>query len=378
MTSDVTNNRSIPSLDGLRGIAVLLVVAAHIGWLDEADRLLQRHHHPHIAWVTEFDAGDLGVSIFFVISGFLITTLLIRHDDSAGRVSLKNFYVRRFFRIFPPYYAYLLAIAALWALHMVPMLPGAFASAALYVSNYYPYRVSQPGSVSWLVGHSWSLSLEEQFYMLWPACLHWLGRRRSAALGVVLIVLAPLARVLTLHFAPGSMYLGQIDRMFHTRIDTIMAGCVLALLGAWPRLYGLLLRGVTARWTAWGCMTLLFLTLHLSWSSPLARDVLGIGIEAILLAYLLWYSIRNAEGWAGRILNNRWLRHIGVISYSLYLWQQLFDGPVNLLGIHRVRWLWLILVAAELSYYLIERPSFRIRDRFIARRTSEHSIAKPA
>jgi peptidoglycan/LPS O-acetylase OafA/YrhL len=97
-----TNSRSIPSLDGLRGVAVVLVIIAHLGLIDRAHAFLSGRGIPLLPHLFEFDAGDLGVSVFFVISGYLITTLLVRQSEASGTISLKTFYLRRLFRIFPP------------------------------------------------------------------------------------------------------------------------------------------------------------------------------------------------------------------------------------------------------------------------------------
>jgi peptidoglycan/LPS O-acetylase OafA/YrhL len=103
-----------------------------------------------VASAINIDLGDLGVSVFFVISGFLITTLLLK----PGAHSLRIFYIRRFFRIFPPYFAYLLVVGLLWVVGAVPMLRVAFISALLYVSNYFPYTLSEPAGRGWLVGQT--------------------------------------------------------------------------------------------------------------------------------------------------------------------------------------------------------------------------------
>jgi peptidoglycan/LPS O-acetylase OafA/YrhL len=369
MAKDVTQQRSIPSLDGLRGVAVLLVIIAHLGYMDRMGSALARHHLASLGKLFEVEIGDLGVSIFFVISGYLITTLLLRHQDGNGQVSLKNFYARRFFRIFPPYYFYLLIVGILWWVHLVPMNYGALFSSAFYVSNYYPYLLSQPSTQGWLVGHTWSLSFEEQFYLIWPACLHWLGRKRSAWLGCALILLSPILRMLTLHVAPGSASFGQVDRMFHSRVDTIMAGCVLALIGVWPRAQAILVSRARSKGTGVFAALSLLVVVYECRQHFIAMQVFGIGIEAVLLAYLIFYAITNADTWGGRFLNQPWLRHIGVISYSLYLWQQLWTGHVQIGGNHPL-WmrLLLILACAETSYFLIERPSFRVRDWYIAQR----------
>lgn len=375
-SNDATQNkRSIPSLDGLRGIAVLLVIVAHLGWMSRAADALASRGLGRMGWLVEFDAGKLGVSEFFVISGFLITTLLLREMDRTGRISLRDFYTRRFFRIFPPYYVYLLVVAVLWAARVVAMPTGAWLSAATYFSNYYPYRLSLPAAGGWLVGHTWSLSLEEQFYLVWPACLVGLGRRRAAWLGVAAMLLAPVARIATLHLFPGTAFDGQVARMFHTRIDTIMAGCVLGLLGTAPRFEEWLARNVKHRWTGAAAALLLFAALHASSRSPDFELAFGLGLEAVLLAYLTLFAIAQADSRGGRVLNHRALRRIGIISYSLYLWQQLFDGASPFGRGHLVLRLAAIWMAAEISYRVVERASFSARDRCLARGTRVSAAA---
>ena len=339
-----------------------LVVFAHLGLAEAAARFFAGRGLAWVGGLFAIDFGDLGVSVFFVISGFLITTLLIRGGEGKG--SLGEFYLRRFFRIFPPYYFYLGVVGLLWAWHRVPMLEGSMVSAATYTSNYFPYWRSQPAGAGWLVGHTWSLSLEEQFYLFWPACLYWLGRRRAAWMGVGLMVAAPVLRVATLHFFPGAVFDGQVNRMFHTRIDTIMAGCVLALMGAWPGLW----RGVVAAagrgWMGVAAAGLLYADLRVSQASGRFQEVAGLSCEAVLLAFLVLFCVTQAESGFGRVLNWRGLRHLGVISYGLYLWQQMFDGPVNVLpGQHHQRWIPLaILGTAEVSYWVVEKGSYRVRD----------------
>jgi len=342
----------------------MLVLVAHAAILANLQKVLHRHHGV-FSRVLDFDAGDLGVSVFFVISGFLITTLLLKQSDSADKIQLKHFYLRRFFRIFPPYYFYLLIIGLLWSVHIVVMLKGAFLSAITYTSNYYPYTRSHPDTTGWLVGHTWSLSLEEQFYCFWPACLHFLGKKKSLIVGLVLLALAPISRVLTLHLFPSLIVDGQIYRMFHTRIDTIMAGCILALLANSPRGRRLLVQSATRWWSGVLAAVLLYLVLRGCIESRLFHLTVGLTLEAVLLAVLLFYCVENPTNLPGRILNHAALRHIGVISYSLYLWQQLFVGPLLLFHHHRILIPIFILLSAEFSYWVVERWSYVIRDRML-------------
>src|SRR5579864_8938940 len=175
-------SRSIPSLDGLRAFSVALVILAHsLAYLP-----LRGGQYPllQVAWL-----GQSGVDIFFVISGFLITYLLLKEHDASGTIRLKNFYFRRFFRIFPPFYAFLAVVGLLWVFHAVPLDLRSFVNAATYTSNY-------RGVFGWVLAHTWSLSLEEQFYLLWPPCLVLFGRRNSTFLAVGVILVSPAVRVL--------------------------------------------------------------------------------------------------------------------------------------------------------------------------------------
>ena len=338
----LSSGRGIPSLDGLRAISVALVFTSHMfmGFFrdfrgSEMSRL-----------------GQHGVDVFFVISGFLITYLLLKELDSAGDISLKRFYLRRFFRIFPAFYVFLGVLGLLWILKLVPLSSNSYLCAATYIYNYYRY-----GS-DWLVGHCWSLSLEEQFYLLWPPCLVLLGKRWSTYLAIGIILLSPAVRIMSYFVLPG--FRGAEGIMFHTRVDTIMFGCLLALLyehEAFDRFVERWVRpGVVA------CCAFYFLAV-----SPYADArfearytwTVGYTLRAMCVSYVLIYVVRNPASLAGRALNVRIMRHIGVISYSLYLWQQLFTGP-------RAFWfplnLVLALACAETSYLLIERPALRLRD----------------
>jgi len=371
--------RSIPSLDGMRGVAVLCVVAAHCDIPPRLVTKLAQHGLRAAATLIDVDYGDLGVSVCFVISGFLITSLLTRLSATP---SLRIFYIRRVFRIFPPYFVYLLVVGLLWVAGAMPMLRGAFVSALLYSSNYFPYVWSEPAGRGWLVGLTWSLSLEEQFYLAWPFLLLRLGNRRAIWIGVALIVSSPVLRMLTAHLAPWTLTKGQIDRMFHTRIDTIMCGCVLALLQDWPRLHQLLMKGMRKPLSAAFALALLWVVLWESKRQSTFMQIGGIGLEALLLAYLMFYAVQNASSWSGRVLNAAWLRHIGLISYSLYLWQELFSGASTLIRLPILVRFILMMCCAEASYFGVEKTSSSLRDWYLARQPIEqfarrHSKALP-
>jgi peptidoglycan/LPS O-acetylase OafA/YrhL len=143
----------IPSLDGIRAVAVALVLACHYG--------------NDFGISDFFNVGDLGVRIFFVISGFLITSLLLKELKQAGSIDLKRFYFRRTLRIFPPFYFYLGAMLALSALGLCNLTFRGALPAFTYTSNYW----TEWNLSGFVTSHSWSLATEEQFYLIWPFVL---------------------------------------------------------------------------------------------------------------------------------------------------------------------------------------------------------------
>ena len=340
------NPRNIPSLDGLRAVAVAMVIMAHMnGVLAKAIPLVP--YWLYIFW------GALGVQTFFVISGFLITHLLLKEYKANATLNLKRFYIRRALRIFPPLYAYLLVGLALTYAGFFAGKLSAFIVAGTYLSNYL-------GGGSPLLEHTWSLSLEEQFYFLWPAALVFLGTKKSIRLTVWVILLSPLSRIVTYYLAPNHRAL--LNGMLHTGLDSIMVGCLLALLwrdAQFNRRVQPFLRGRFAMLSA-GFVLVLGPLLQSQFRGSYGL-VIGFTLNALCLAQILLYVVHVPGSIPGRVLNTAVLRHLGVISYGIYLWQHMFTRP-NLLRF--APWnLVAILVCAELSHWLIERPSFWVRRR---------------
>jgi peptidoglycan/LPS O-acetylase OafA/YrhL len=344
-------SRNIPSLDGMRAISILLVIVAHSS-------------RNFSAWI-KIPLGSYllfahtGVSVFFVISGFLITSLLLREQDATGTISLGRFYLRRACRIFPPFYIYLGIIFALTVAGAFHAPLRAFLFAATYTSNYY---LGPDGGFAG-IQHIWSLSVEEQFYVLWPGALLLLGKRRAIGLAGFLILISPLSRVLT-YLALAPQHRAMVDRMFHSSIDTIMFGCLLALLWDNERFHRLE-KIWTSPWSMAGATLFLFvvdpiLDLHYRGYNL----VIGMTLEGLSICLITLYVVKGPKTFAGRFLNTPLLRHIGIISYGLYLWQSIFtvEGsqyfPLNLAA---------IVACAELSYWAVERPSRRLRDLWLKR-----------
>lgn len=356
--------RRIPSLDGIRAIAVLMVLLGHsVYGLPVAAATV-------VGW---FQVSRVGVSVFFVLSGYLITRLLVEEQRRDGSISLKAFYVRRFFRIIPAYYVYLTCILLASRAGVLTLPRSGVVPAYLFIWNY------SPQADGWFYAHTWSLSMEEQFYLLWPPLLAALGLRAGFRLAVGIILVSPLSRLATYALMPA--FRGQIPAMLHSHGDVLMFGALLALGSGQPRFEG---------WVSW----LFARKAHVIAGVALVVSTLvghalrggymlpvGLSVEGASIAILLLWLVRNPDSAPGRVLNTRPLIFIGTLSYSIYLWQPAF--------LHRedIGWavpfpasLLMVGLAAFASYRLVEAPFLRLRDRALARlrRAPDAVAARPA
>jgi peptidoglycan/LPS O-acetylase OafA/YrhL len=340
-----STSRSIPSLDGLRAVSVALVIFSH--------SLAYIHGEPRTFPFTQIsELGKTGVDVFFVISGFLITGLLLKEAEAPVAYRLKRFYLRRFFRIFPPFYLFLGVAWIVLKSIRGPLDYRDFATAATYTYNYLPH------SPAWLLTHIWSLSLEEQFYILWPPLLLMLGKEKSAVVAIAAILISPALRFFTYVLAP--VLRGNEAMMLHTRLDTIMFGCAMALLWTDDRFNRWVARLARPSLVALSIVYIAIVSPFLSTRFRAHYDwTVGFGLEGVFISIVMIYVVRAPSSGFGRFLNWKAVRHIGVISYGIYLWQQMFTGPyaywfpLNLIA---------ILACAELSYWSIERWASRARD----------------
>ncbi len=338
-------SRRIPGLDGIRALAILGVLVGHV---------LRVPGVPAMPWLAWTEPAFLGVRVFFVVSGFLITSLLLAEIKKTGTVSLGAFYFRRTLRIFPAFYFYIGAIFVCSVLGLLVVEPYDFLSALTYTVNYHRHR-------GWFLGHAWSLSVEEQFYLLWPFTLKRLGVQRGMAVAAAIIVLSPLIRVGTSVLFPAAR--PGIDETFATVADAIAAGCLLA--GFRDRLEGFAAYAKFLRSVWFWIVPLLVYAAHLipyslvQWGA--GETIMNLGIAVCIHAF-----VEFREGFAAKVLNSRPLVFVGGLSYSLYLWQQPFLSPTPLAPFP---WnLGLAALAALGSYYLVEKPFLALRQRFERRR----------
>lgn len=335
--------KRIASLDGLRAISISLVLLGHLSGT--------RYFPLPKSAGDFFSLAEVGVIVFFVISGYLITTLLLQKLHTTNHINLLKFYFRRTLRIFPPYYTLLFTLLLLRLFGIIAISNSDLLAAFTYTSNYF-------GRESWYVGHTWSLAVEEQFYLLWPATLLWLGRRRAMYCAMALLVICPLLRTLAI----AHIWHSPDSTAFEIVADSLASGCLLALLREWLH---------EQRWYLYWLRTRMFFVLPLLIvaMSALHRSTkiyhsVGLSFINIGAAICVDWCITRPESKVGRWLNARWIVFFGVLSYSLYLWQQVFLNrtvmtiitlfPLNLL---------LTFIAAIASYNLIETPSLRLRQR---------------
>ncbi len=334
-----------PALDGIRAVAVLMVMLEHFG-------------------LPGLPGGFLGVDVFFVLSGFLITTLLLEEREATGGIRLDNFYARRALRLFPAVFTLLLC-----ALPFVPI--GFVLCAAFYVANW-------PIAVGWVrsspISHLWSLGVEEQFYLVWPVTLAILLRlgasRRVVLAGVATLAAASAAFKVLAWRSPASWV-----RLFHGtdgRADALFVGCLLGLAMVWrllPETRAFRLAARIAAVPAIVCLGALSAT-QTAQSSFLYRGG-GLTLVALSVGVLLLQTLIAPARAVSAVLESGPMVGIGRISYGLYLWH------------HPIAWIslpWLLGVespvptfllrmalsfaAAGICYAVIERPLLRMKRRF--------------
>jgi len=341
----VLAGRHLPALDGIRAVAVFTVIAYHFG-IDAVP-------------------GDLGVSAFFVLSGFLITWLLLREYEASGTLSLRQFYVRRVLRIFPAYYAFIAVSYALDSVRGDHWPDGLGPSAVFYVVNYYNALHGHPVTS---IAHAWSLGVEEQFYLMWPILLLLLLRggtmRAARVLAVVIAGVMVWRCALYLGMRVGTAY---VYNAFDTRFDNLAVGCVLALTASAPwlqrvagRLAGSPLAPVATLAALLVSRTALGNTYHYA---------VGFTVDAVLVAVLIVQLLQLSRSGLWSWLESPPARYLGAISYPLYLWHLWGLGvghrfqAAGLVG-EFVAGLLACIVLASGSYYLIERPFLALKRRF--------------
>jgi peptidoglycan/LPS O-acetylase OafA/YrhL len=298
----------IPELDGIRGIAILGVLVSHFG-----------SPATPVAWLrAALGFGWAGVDLFFVLSGFLISGILI---DSAGSPEyFRRFYLRRVFRIFPIYYAYL--ILYFFVVPLIASAMGHVAFGGIGPSGsiwYWTYLSNWRVDPHHYLRHFWSLSIEEQFYLVWPLIVSISSRRLLKSICVALVFLSPVLRFLGAHYGISTVYLYQTTPF---RLEGLALGGLLAIAWREPPLW---LKGKALAGFVWPLA--LCALAYIVWragTSPLAGMMAVYGYTSVaLLCAALVYRAVDVSGTQERLarwMRARWLVNFGKYSYGLYVW----------------------------------------------------------
>jgi len=319
-------------IDGYRGVAVLCVVSAHLlSYRIDFSRL------PGAFQIAKLAAAlaEMGVQLFFVISGYIITTLLVKEENRTGRISIPAFYIRRFFRILPPLLVYFGALFVSRAAGVIHFDPLTVRNSALFTCNTGLTRCQ------WWVAHTWSLAVEEQFYLAWP---------------LLLVLLPPSRRVIFL-IALLALLLGTFLLVRpHWHNNWISFSCIAAgaLYALSPKVRDWVSR--RASYSAWVAAGALFALGPALFLKPL------LVLTPLLIVFVL-FAARDLP-LVSRLLQSGPLQAVGLCSYSLYLWQQLFLGRARLYA--ELPPLAALPVFVALSFFLIERPFARLGHRLSA------------
>lgn len=344
----------IPSLDGLRAVSILMVIGSHsVRTADFPSWMI-----PYSSFILD---GNVGVRIFFVISGFLITWLLLREREKTNRIDLAAFYIRRVLRIFPVFYTFLLAVLVITNWIHRDFTNVEWLVTAVFTRNYY--------QGNWTLGHLWSISVEEQFYLIWPVTLLLLkNRKKLLVAALTVIAAAPIARVFL--YVSQWRWLGEYS--FFTQADSLMFGCLLAIfmtgdsvIKPWIFLHQY---QRTAQFFFIAIIYLIWMLGHYGVMGFLTVPF-GPTLQAAATACLMASVIIVRQGWLFCLLNLRVVAAIGTISYGLYIWQQIFLYPAR----YPDGDLWwrtfpqniaLSFLFAWGSYLLVEKPFLTIKAKF--------------
>jgi peptidoglycan/LPS O-acetylase OafA/YrhL len=363
-TSPRANRRprlgNIPALTGLRGIAVLLVIMLHSG------PLTPEPIHGTLAY-SFLQGGFLGVDLFFALSGFLITSLLLEERGSSGRVSYRNFYARRALRLLPALYAML----ATYAVYSYVASLDAYRTrttiiwAVCYATNF--QALLRPGTMAIGLGHLWSLAIEEQFYLVWPVvfvtALRFTKRAAPLVLGLLVAIYVVFLNRFALHVSGQNPL--RIFLRLDTRADELLIGALAAVLWYFRK-------EAKSRWfevLGWagvsGFVACMFMDSEPSsfWDKG-GFTIVGISATAMVVAAVSGqWSARHALSWKPLLI-------LGQVSYGLYLWHFPIFKAVEA---HDAGWPWflrmsvawgLAAAATAASWFLVERPANRLKRHF--------------
>jgi peptidoglycan/LPS O-acetylase OafA/YrhL len=355
-------------IDGWRGVCVLFVIIDHlinfrfVGHfrIEPFRELLSRAPldtallAENIALRFPHTLAQLAVNVFLVISGYLITTLLLKEYTRTGSINFQAFYVRRFFRIVPTFYAFILVTFVLSKTGAISVAGSEFLSAGAFLCN------TALGDCQWWFGHTYTLSIQEQFYIFWPLVIALIGRR---FIGPVMVILFAAFLVMSFFDVLSVSWMNNA-----TYFASIAAGALYASSSTVARVVD---QYISRSGVFFATILILFQPFIVS--VPVAAKVLNLGTPAAV-AILFFGSLRY-RGRFSFILSNALLCKIGMVSYSLYMWQQLFLGRPSFYSAGFLNNPILLAPCVLLSYVLIERPMTHLGHQ-LSSKINEHATPK--
>ena len=348
----VLNKNYLPSLDGLRALSIVMVVGSHV--------LIGQNIHNDFLYAI-FN-GALGVGVFFVISGFIITTLLIKELIETKNINLKNFYIRRFLPIIPLAYLFLIVLIVLNQVFNLKISFYGFLLAFLFLKNFVGSE-TDPATT-----HYWSLSVEEQYYLIFPYIFK-KSPKLYLALGLALIFLI-IPAIVWLHFHVlwlNKSLLFSFLFMLAYKLPLILIGSVFSIL--------FFKYNHSFKKYSGSFFSLLILLIIVFINSDFAILVRVKGflftnvITGLLIASFIGINLFENKSWVFKALNNKFVILIGKLSYSIYVWQQIFTFTIP--WAHTFKFansvvfnLTALFVVAYVSYNYYEKPFLRLKQKF--------------
>lgn len=352
-----------PGLTGLRAVAIAIVVARHAG---------------EAAGITTFEFGFAGVDIFFVLSGFLITSLLVGEWSRTGRISLPQFYVRRALRLLPALTAFLLVLLALVPFFQPPEIRHRLVTAA-ELSAVWVANIAKMVDPPFALPHMWSLAMEEQFYLVWPVTLLVLLRLRAPRPLVISVAVGGALAVVGARVLLSAHDTARASTLFYSPLhsDGLLLGCALGLAYAWRWLPS---PETVRRLLGPGVLLAagLFLVVSVQ-GKPFVTwgSTIGLAVIALTSAVFVYAAIDERPVAPLRFLIWRPVTYLGEISYALYIWHfpVIHLWPTNDLPV--VARVAISVACASASYHLVEKPFLRRKRRHTPDAREAEAVVAP-
>jgi peptidoglycan/LPS O-acetylase OafA/YrhL len=370
-----------PELDGLRGLAVLAVMLGHCSALGAGADLSALGRDPGVPPLGLLHGGVFGVDMFYVLSGFLITSLLLQERAESGMTALRNFYIRRFLRLMPALFILLVACSIYIA--ATDSSRGDFGARAVVLSALYSANFARGFHVNMgMLTHTWSLALEEQFYFIWPVSLLFLlhFRHRTILIGIICgACFAAILRYIAWSLHAHYFAWGQLP----TRADALLSGIAVALMAHWNMLENSSLRRLMPAVAYTSATLLIAMLVFVDGGSPIVFRGFYF-LAAVVTASLIASLVTAAPRPLARLLSFGPLAYTGKISYGLYLYHfpifcllpfhsfslitQKFPLAAAVCGVFA-----LTFGVATISYFLVEKNALMLKKYF-----SSHPSTAPA